>query len=145
MPTRVAWKPQQLALFSRMGPKGRRPARAKPPAALERQTAIALADRLRLAAQSGWWWSYIGNGEKRSARTGGLLKRLGLRPGLPDYLFIGPRGDHRWLELKRRGRGRISETQLEFAELCRQRDIKHAICFSFDEAESVLRDWGVLH
>jgi hypothetical protein len=32
-------------------------------------------------------------GELRSAATGARLKRQGLKPGWPDYLFISPGGD----------------------------------------------------
>ena len=33
--------------------------------------------------------------------TAALLQRMGVRPGLFDFLLIGPDGRHYWLELKR--------------------------------------------
>jgi hypothetical protein len=72
------------------------------PPPIERRTHIALADLLRAACRPGWWWSHVPSGEHRSERTGGLLKRMGLRPGMLDFLLISPAGEHHWLELKRR-------------------------------------------
>jgi hypothetical protein len=138
MPTSVRWTPRQLQMFE----QGKRPRRPKP--VLERRTHIAIADMLWKLGKPEWWWSHIPSGELRSEATGALLKRMGLKPGMGDFLFIGPAGDHRWLELKRQGSGRLSDAQLEFAGMCRSRGVPHAVVHSFREAEAQLREWNVL-
>jgi len=123
---------EQLALV----PIRRRPA-------LERSTHIAVADMLRMLALPDWWWSTIPSGELRTQATGRLLHRMGLRPGIPDFLLIDRDGQHYYLELKR-GTARLNPAQLEFQAMCYARDIPHAVARSFAEAETQLRAWGVL-
>lgn len=152
MPTRVAWSPadwarldaEQLALFEPKGPKGRRPARGKPKPAPERSTHIALADMLRLRACPDIFWTHIPAGEHRSDKTGALLKRMGLKPGLPDFVFIDRHGHHRYLELKRGRLGKLSLAQELFGSLMLERGVPYAVVRSFAEAEAVLREWGML-
>ncbi len=120
---------------------GRRQTRSSPP--IERRTHIAIADLLRVAARKDWIWSHIANGEHRSKQTAALLQRMGVRPGLFDFLLIGPDGRHYWLELKR-GRAPLSEAQERFRQELVERDVTHGVARSFDEAVSTLREWGVL-
>ena len=118
----------------------RKPRRLPPP--IERRTHIALADLLAVGLAPGWWFSHLASGEYRTPATARLLKRLGLRRGLPDLLFVGPDGVA-FLELKRRG-SRPTPEQSEFLERCRVAGIRCAVADSFDEAVAVLREWGVL-
>src|SRR5262245_21061519 len=78
----------------------RRPARRRPSATPERRFHIALADRLRAEGRPGWWWSHVPSGELRTKATAALLERLGLKPGMSDFILIAPDGGHHWLELK---------------------------------------------
>lgn len=144
MATRLDWTPRQLALFERKGPKGVRRAQAKPRPALEKDMQIALVDMLRVAAKPEWFWSAIPSGELRTEKTGALLKRLGLKPGMPDLLFIGPDGRCYFLELKRGRLGRFSLAQELFGSLMLARGVPYAVARSFAEAEAQLRAWGVL-
>jgi VRR-NUC domain len=134
------WTERQLALFEQG--KIPRVGRRTPPR--EVRTHIAIADMLRKLCRPDWWWSHISSGELRTENTGKLLKAMGLRPGMGDFLFIAPQGQHLWMELKRAGRGRLSDAQLEFAEMCRGRGVPHAVVHGFREAEAQLREWGVL-
>ena len=77
----------------------RRSAR-RAPLPIERRTHIAIADTLRVACRPGWWWSHVPSGEHRTEKTGALLKRMGLRRGMSDFLF-SPHWSPCWLELKR--------------------------------------------
>jgi hypothetical protein len=62
---------------------------------LERKVHIAIADLLRLQAhRKGFWFSHVPAGEHRSQRTGALLKRMGTKRGMADFLLIGPDGRH---------------------------------------------------
>ena len=128
----------QLDLFQRR----RKTAKPKPP--IERRTHIAVADVLRAAAFPSWLWLHVPNGEFRTDATGALLARMGVKPGVFDFLLIGPDGTHHWLELKRARNAPLSKAQLEFrAELIR-RNVPHAIAYSFDDAVAWLKSWRVL-
>lgn len=70
-----------------------------------------VADMLRLRALPGLYWTHLPFGEDRSAKTGARLKRMGTRPGAPDFLLIWI-GRPIGLELKALG-GRQTETQRE--------------------------------
>lgn len=121
---------------------GRKPRR--PPPALERRTQIALADLLRRDARRDWFWTHIPSGELRTDATGALLKRMGLAPGLPDFLLISPQGRPHWLELKRGNLGVVTEDQDAFAEFCRVSGMPYALARSFDEAHSHFKAWGIM-
>lgn len=115
----------------------------KPPPPLERQTHIALADFLRWAARPDVLWTHFPAGEYRTEATGALLKRMGVATGWSDFIFMPLDGRMAFLELKRRGE-QPSDSQINFAEACRARGLRHAICYSFSEAEETLRGWGFL-
>ena len=118
-----------------------RPLKAPPP--LETATQIALADLLRVAARRNVRWTYSAAGEYRTKATAALLKRKGVNPGWPDFQFLDAVGVA-FIELKRGKRGVLSEEQAAFGEFCREQGHRHAVCCSFDEAEAVLRRWGML-
>ena len=120
-----------------------RSATSRPPPPIERRTHIAVADLLRVAARKDWIWSHIANGEHRSKPTAALLQRMGVRPGLFDFLLIGPDGRHYWLELKR-AKAPLSEAQERFRQDLVERTVTHGIARSFDGAVSSLREWGAL-
>lgn len=127
----------QLHLFRR----GHKPERVQP--ALEFRTACAFAATLRQWAQDDWMWLHVPNGEARSAATGARLKRMGVKPGVPDYLFISPAGQAYFLELKR-GNGALSETQIEFRDWCQAHGVPWHCARSYDEAVAAVTAWGVL-
>ena len=114
------------------------------PPALERRTHIAIADLLCHTARAGWWWSHIPSGEYRTEATGALLKRMGLKPGMLDFLFISPTGRMFWLELKRGFRAPMSEAQQTFCLELRRRNIAFFVARSYDDAVVQLQQWGVL-
>ena len=113
------------------------------PPAPERRTHIAIADTLRADCRPGWWWSHIPSGEYRTEKTGALLQRMGLKPGMSDFLLIDPLGEHHWLELKR-GASPLSEHQVDFLGMLRQRNIKCAVARSYADAIDQLKLWGVI-
>jgi hypothetical protein len=121
----------------------RRPAH-RPAIALERRTHILVADTLRAACRPGWWWSHIPSGEHRTEATGALLKRMGLKPGMADFLLVNPNGTHHWLELKRGYDSVLGDAQVEFCRTMRGRGVPYAIARSFDAAVTQLKTWGAL-
>jgi hypothetical protein len=121
----------------------RRPAKRLEPAT-ERRTHILVADELRMACKPGWWWSHIPSGELRTQQTGALLKRMGLRPGMGDFLLVSPTGTHHWLELKRGYDTELGPAQIEFCRTMRGRGVPYAVARSFAAAVTQLKTWGAL-
>jgi hypothetical protein len=115
----------------------------KPAPALEVRTHIAVSDLLAWSAAPGWWWSHIGHGGHRSEATGALLKRMGLKRGLFDFLLIAPDGTHHWLELKR-GSAPLTPEQQTFHQAMQARGVPCAIARSFDQAIETLERWGAI-
>lgn len=128
---------RQLDIFRTKWHRG-----TKAPPALEQATHIAIADTLRRWAYPHWWWSHIGHGGKRSAETGRLLKRMGVKPGISDFLLIGPTGFH-FLELKRPP-NKPTEAQIDFGIAVIAGGGKFAVANSYEEAIGVLKMWGCL-
>jgi VRR-NUC domain len=123
--------------------KSRRQRGVKLPPAPEFRTHCAIADALRVGIAPGWIWTHFPAGEKRDAGAAARLKRMGLKPGFPDFLLIAPTGVHCWLELKR-GRARLTEAQDLFRTEMLERGVPHAVARSFDEAIRVLTAWGAI-
>ena len=116
----------------------------RPPPPTERRLHIAVADHLRVGCKPGWWWSHIPSGEYRTKETGALLTRMGLVPGMYDFLLINGAGLHHWMELKRATGSRVSDNQYAFTEMLRLRGIPHAIVRGYDQAVAQLKTWGAL-
>jgi VRR-NUC domain len=108
----------------------------------EEQIQVAVCDHLRLRAHPDVLWCHCPNGERRDARTGAKLRRMGVLAGAADIL-LWHRGNSFALELKSPG-GRLSEAQLEF--LARFYDAGgHGACAEgIDRALAVLESWNLL-
>lgn len=113
--------------------------------ATEFQLACSVADVLRRWIANGWRWNHIPLGEERTTKAGERLKRMGLQPGWPDYLLLGPQrlGPH-FLELKRLKRGRLSDEQKDFAGWCQAQGYPFATADSIEAALAVLKGWGAV-
>lgn len=130
---------RQLSLF-----KGKRQRGVKPPAPLEFASHCVIADLLRRWCSPMWIWTHMPAGEHRNVVTAVRLKRMGLRPGWPDFQFAGPDGVTFFLELKRGGSGRVSEAQAEV--IAHLTVCKHNILVtsSVNDAVATLKDLGIL-
>ena len=129
---------RQLSLF-----KSRRQRGVVPPSPKEFAVHCALADTIRKSINRGWEWTHIGHGELRSPGAAARLKRMGLRPGFPDFIFVGPRHSVVWLELKREG-GRLSEDQARIAKHLIASGFPYLCTDSLKDAVATLCDLGVL-
>ena len=87
---------RQLSLFKGKTQRGVAPAPPK-----EFQLHCMLADTLKLCCSDRWRWTHLPMGEHRDIITASRLKRMGVQPGWPDFIFIGP-GEVIFLELKDR-------------------------------------------
>jgi len=139
----------QLNLFGSRRQRGRR---SPPPK--EFQTHCAIADLLRRWAMPGWIWTHFPSGEarpsaidkkgRRYSPTGQRLARMGLNPGWPDLQFAHQSGRFFFLELKRKGSGRLSEQQIEIATFLMAAGHGYLCTTSLDDAISTLKDIGIL-
>lgn len=110
---------------------------------------------------NGILWAHVPNegqmGGKRGQVRGALLRRLGLKSGVPDVLvFDRPRltppdyPDERGcpdcvgvaIELKRQKGGRVSDEQCEWIAALNERGWYATVCKGADEAISVLESLG---
>lgn len=90
---------------------------------------------------------HIPNGERRDARTGALLKAMGVVPGAGDWLLSWrwPRSTHTaigWIELKANA-GTQTPAQKSFQARAVGVCHRYAVCRSLDEVLGVLEAWDV--
>ena len=101
-----------------------------------------VADLLRLQGRPGLYFTHLPFGEARSERTGARLKRMGTRPGAPDFLLIW-KGRPIGLELKIKG-GRQTETQRDTEADWTLAGGLYRVCKGYDETVDFLDEIGVL-
>jgi hypothetical protein len=130
---------RQLSLF-----KSKRQRGVKPPPPREFGTHAALTDTLRICCSKQWRYTHIPLGELRDKATAARLKRMGVTPGWPDFLFAGPRGRVVWLELKRAGTMRFSEDQLALQPWLVASGHEYIAANSLKQAVESLQAMGVL-
>lgn len=113
------------------------------PPPLEFRLHCMVADILQDYRNPGWRYNHIASGEYRPPATAARLKRMGVQPGWPDFIVIGPKGKLHFLELKRRGEG-LSEAQEEFFAWCHEEKIKCEWTDDFKIAINTLKEWGAV-
>lgn len=86
-------------------------------------------------------YTHFPAGEKRDERTGGKLKRMGLKRGWPDFQFILPNGQAAFIELKRPRKGRASDVQIDLRQQLVSLRCGYAICRSVEEVETAVTRW----
>ena len=128
---------QQLSLF-----KGKRQRGVKPAPPKEFQLHCMLADTLKLCCSKRWRWTHLPMGEYRDIITASRLKRMGVMPGWPDFIFIGP-GAVVFLELKRQG-GRLSDAQKALMAHLLACGADYHIANSYDGAIGILAEYDIV-
>jgi hypothetical protein len=128
----------QLSLF-----KGKKQRGVKPPPPLEFASHVLVADMLRRWCNPRWEWTHLPLGEKRHIGTAMRLKRMGVRPGWPDFLFAGPNAQLVWLELKRKG-NKASEPQTVIEKHLRDCGFEYLITDNVNDAVAFLKRLGIL-
>jgi hypothetical protein len=110
---------------------------------------IQVADHAALfQKQCGFLFFHVPNQAMGKALgKGGLykmvrLKRMGLRPGVADLVFVKA-GRAYFLEMKKPG-GRQSDSQKLFEADCLLAGSEYAIANSFDMAINILRKWQII-
>lgn len=138
-PLTQAVQAHQLSLF-----RGKRQRGVAPPRAKEYELHCQVADVLRRWCSPHWRYTHLPMGERRDMATAMRLKRMGVTPGWPDFMFVHISGTVVWLELKRPGGGaRLSEEQEELAAFLAQAH-PHIVTNDFQHALDQLRDLGIV-
>jgi hypothetical protein len=141
---------RQLSLF-----KGKRQRGIAPPPPLEFATHATLADICKRWINPQWRFTHLPLGEerdhqinpktgKRYSLTGQRLQRMGVMPGWPDFIFVGPNAKVFWLELKRFRTGRLSEDQSEVLAHLVACSFAVLVTTSLDDAVNTLKQAGIL-
>lgn len=101
----------------------------------------AIMDYLDAALPSTYRAIHINN-TPRSAIHGAILKRMGLRRGVPDIAIIRDGGAVAFIEVKG-PKGRLSEPQEEWRDWCNKNSIPWALCRGIGDVQAALLDWNV--
>jgi hypothetical protein len=126
----------------------------KVPPVYEVRTHIALADLLRAAITPGWVWFHVPNGGKREhivtatgkvvSPSGLVLKRMGARAGVSDFVLIAPPdGCAHTLEIKREGE-KLRDEQYEFLSEVKATGARAGWADNYEDAKKLLKRWGAL-
>jgi hypothetical protein len=125
--------------------EGRRPRPRKAPTSrpMEIDLHMRVAALLRRRCRSDWQWTHIASGELRDKRTAVKLKRMGLRPGWPDFVLVSPRGQMHCLELKRAGES-LSDDQENFKFWSIRHGVPFVVAYAIDDILAASVAWRCL-
>jgi VRR-NUC domain len=103
---------------------------------------VAICDHLRLRANPDALWLHVPNQRKTDAKTGALLKRMGVLSGASDFL-LWHQGNSFSLEVKSPGT-RPTDAQRDFMARFANAGGHTCIAVGIDEALGALDAWGIL-
>jgi hypothetical protein len=91
----------------------------------------------------------IPNGGFRNKKNAAILKRMGVRPGVPDILIFDsppnyPMQKGAALELKKLKGGKLSPEQIEWLDYFKNNSWVTGVAEGLNEALALLRDWGYI-
>jgi len=102
----------------------------------------AVAQHLRTRAVSGLVWFHVPNGGHRGKVEASILKSMGVRAGVSDFIFVHA-GRIFALELKAEG-GRATEAQMQFLADIDRAGAFTALPTGLSAALATLESWGLL-
>lgn len=108
----------------------------------EDQIHNAVCDQLRQRAHGDVLWWHTPNEGKRRPRQGRMLKRMGMLPGVSDFILIHG-GEVFALEIKAPKKN-ATETQLEFLSRIRMAGGHGVVAQGLDEAIACLESWRLV-
>ena len=117
------------------------PARKKP-GNEEHGIQVAIMAFLDMALPASYRAFAIPNGGKRDKITGAILKREGVKAGVPDIAIVRNGGTVAFLEVKT-ATGRLSNSQTEFKDWCGSNSIPYAVVRGLGDVQAALMDWNV--
>lgn len=85
----------------------------------------------------------IPNGGKRHLMEALKFKRSGVKSGVPDIFVTIPSGGYHglFIEMKRTKGGIVSDNQLYWLSLLREKGYFAEVCYGFDEAKQTLQTY----
>lgn len=101
----------------------------------------AVADLLRICLPNDILWSHLPFGEARTKRTAGRLKAMGVTPGWPDFLILGPGGPV-FIEIKAKGQ-RLSAAQAEWHRKAQALGYIVYLARAIEDVQAILRRHGL--
>ncbi len=84
----------------------------------------------------------IPNGGRRDKITGAILKREGVKAGVPDIAIVRDGGSVAFLEVKA-PKGSLSTSQKAFRDWCGENSVPFEVVRSIDDVRSTLSAWGI--
>ncbi len=103
----------------------------------------AVAAVLWARAKPGVFWTALPFGEKRTAKTGARLKRMGVRPGAGDLLLAKADKPPMMLELKV-GKNTQAPSQKETQAAWEAAGGFYEVAWGYKQAIECLEAWGLL-
>jgi hypothetical protein len=97
---------------------------------------IAVARFLDVSLPVGAVWFHIANQRQTSVRVGAKLKRMGVKPGIPDLCIVW-RGRVIFIELKSEG-GRVKSTQSDMLSALTMAGAVVNVCRSLEDVQGFL-------
>lgn len=119
-----------------------RPFRLKACAPDEEAIHLDLVEALRNWAKPNCLWFHCPNGERRDVITGAKLKRMGVRAGAADLMFVH-RGRVLFIELKDH-KGKQSASQVAFQSIAESAGAEYYVVRSVAHALCILGERGML-
>lgn len=89
---------------------------------------------------------HIANGGKRSKREAKKFKRMGVRPGMPDYFLSMACGAYHgcYIEMKRKEDWKISKEQIAKIKRLREEGYFVDVAEGMEEAVKIIRNYMIL-
>ena len=109
----------------------------------EYQLHVAVADFLAYALPEKYPATHLPMGEWRAPRTAAKLKRMGVKPGWPDWEILGPNGVTIRIELKPE-KGILSPAQKTFHARAKALGHPTYICRSVERIIEILEQHGIV-
>jgi len=115
----------------------------KPPTPSENQIQMALVERFHYLGRKDAICFHCPNGGWRFKRSAGMLKAMGVLPGVSDLIFLWPVRQALFLELKANGR-EPTDLQRTFLQRMAAFGFHTAWTDNLDDAVKVLQHYGLM-
>lgn len=97
---------------------------------------------LDAALPASYFAFHVPNGGKRDKIAAAILKREGVRAGVPDIIILRTGGTAAMLEVKKEG-GKLSPHQRQFRDWCAENGFPFAVVRSVEDARETLAEWRI--
>lgn len=103
---------------------------------------VAIMQFLDRALPTSCYAFAVPNGGNRSAITGAILKREGVKAGVADIVILRNPGLCAMIEVKT-AKGSLSNSQKAFRDWCAANGFPYAVVRGIGDVQAALLDWGV--